>query len=66
MIKIKGPQGQVMTELPIKERKSHSSKHSDDSSYIQVKGPRGEFIAELPYSDEKRHRRKRFDDFSEA
>lgn len=55
---MKGPQGKVITELPLSDTVGHSSRHSDDSSFFTVRGPRGEFIAELPISDEKRYRSK--------
>ncbi|CAG2218059.1 unnamed protein product [Mytilus edulis] len=61
--KVKGPQGQVFTELPISERTRRSSKHSAiSSSHITVKGPRGEFINELPMSSDRRYRLKHSDD----
>ncbi|XP_063415358.1 anoctamin-4-like isoform X1 [Mytilus trossulus] len=61
--KVKGPQGQVFTELPVSERTRHSSKHSAiSSSHITVKGPRGEFIKELPMSTDRRYRLKHSDD----
>ena len=59
LFKVKGPQGKVITELPLSDNVGHSSKHSDDSSsFFTLRGPRGEFIAELPISDEKRYRPK--------